>query len=291
MLSKVSCLLVTLASGAAFAGTIYTTGDVFASVGNGLVREFTPSGTLVQTLNTGTNSTFTAGGAFDSSGDFFVTTFSSNVVSKFDNSGNLINGSFASGFNADPESISFAQNGNFFVGQADGTHQVREFTSGGTTGTLVASFSPAIDDRGTDWVDLAADQHTIYYTSEGTLVKRFDTANNTQLSNFNSTPLPGSNAYALRILSDGGVLVADTNQIVELNSSGAIIRQYTTANTFAGKSLGALFALNLDPDGTTFWTGDLETNTIYHVNIATGALINSFSAGTGTLGVSQCSGK
>ena len=278
------CMCLTLATGVSFAGTIYTRGDVFASVGNGLVREFTPTGTLVQTLNTGTNSTFTAGGAFDSSGDFFVTTFGSNVVSKFDNSGNLINGSFAAGFNSDPESISFGQSGNFFVGEADGTHQVSEFTSGGMTGTPVASFSPATQDRGTDWVDLAADQQTIYYTSEGTTVKRFNTATSTQLTDLNSVALPGSNAFALRILSNGGVLVADTNQIVQLDSTGAIVKQYTAANTFSGRTLSTLFALNLDPDGTTFWTGDLGTNTIYHVDIATGALINSFSAGTGTLG-------
>jgi hypothetical protein len=31
--------------------TPFTQGDIFASVGNGLVKEFTPTGTLVQTLN------------------------------------------------------------------------------------------------------------------------------------------------------------------------------------------------------------------------------------------------
>jgi hypothetical protein len=42
---------VLMAASTAVAGP-FTMGDVFASVGNGLVREFTPTGTLVQTLNT-----------------------------------------------------------------------------------------------------------------------------------------------------------------------------------------------------------------------------------------------
>ncbi|MDX1670055.1 MAG: hypothetical protein R3194_11600, partial [Limnobacter sp.] len=37
-----------------------------------------------------------------------------------------------------------------------------------------SQFDVATDDRGSDWIDLAADQCTMYYTSEGTLVKRFD---------------------------------------------------------------------------------------------------------------------
>ena len=39
-----------------------------------------------------------------------------------------------------------------------------------------------------------------------------------------------------------------------------------------------MFALNLDPDGTTFWTGDDQTGTVYHVDIATGAIITSFTS-------------
>src|SRR5205085_156052 len=83
---------------------------------------------------------------------------------------------------------------------------------------------------------------------------------------------------------NGGVLVADTDRVVQLDDTGAIVRQYTTADTFSGKSLGTLFALNLDPDGTTYWTGDIITGMIYRVNISTGALVTSFSAGAGSLG-------
>jgi len=49
-----------------------------------------------------------------------------------------------------------------------------------------------------------------------------------------------------------------------------------------------LFALNLDPDGTSFWTGDLGgDNKVFRVDIASGAVLTSFNtlqAGDNTLG-------
>lgn len=245
----------------------YTTGDVFVSVGSGLVEEFTPSGTLVQTLDTGTGTPYTTGSAFDAAGNFYVTDFSGNDVTKFDSNGTLV-GSFGTGYNTDPESIVFDAAGNAFVGQADGTTDILKFSS---SGAPLASFTTTIRERGTDWVDLAADQCTIYYDSEGPNVHRFNVCTNTQLTDFTSSPLTGSAAYALRILPGGGALVADSEQVVRLDSSGAVTQTYTALNATT------LFALNLDPDGTTFWTADLATGQVLHFTIASGALLGQFN--------------
>jgi hypothetical protein len=51
-------------------------------------------------------------------------------------------------------------------------------------------------------------------------VKRFNVCTNTQLSNFNVASLPNSVAFALRILPNGNVLVANTSVIVRLDSAG-----------------------------------------------------------------------
>ena len=252
----------------------FNMGDVFASVGNGLVREFDPTtGALVQTLNTNTNSTFTAGSGFDSSGNFYVTTFSSGIVSKF-SFGSVSGTNFAS-VGGDEESISIGTNGVFFVGEADGGGQISKRLL--ADGSLVQNYTAAPQDRGTDWVDLSADQTTIYYTSEGSSIKRFSTVGaGTQLADFETGK--GGTMYALRQLGDGSVLVANTSNILLFDSSGNIAKTYTIPNT------GTLFALNLDPDGTSFWTGDLANGEITRVNIATGAIIKQFSAGTGSLG-------
>jgi hypothetical protein len=260
-------LVTALGSAAsASAGVPYTKGDVFAGEGNGLIKEFKPDGTLVQTLDTTSGSTEDTGMCFDGAGNLYSTNFEANSMSKFDNSGNLVAASFGSGFNAHPESCVFNKAGNMYVGQADGSRQVLEFNS---SGALLNSFSPAPDARGTDWIDLAADQTTLRYTSEGSLVKQFNLGTSTQLADFASgLPAP---CYAHRILSGGGDLVACASEVVRLDSSGAIVQTYPVDPS------QNLFALNIDPDGTSFWTADFN-GTIYHVDIATGLVINSFNA-------------
>ncbi|MBJ7598661.1 MAG: hypothetical protein JF922_11330 [Candidatus Dormibacteraeota bacterium] len=65
------------------------------------------------------------------------------------------------------------------VGQTNGTHQVLKFDG---SGNLLATYSPAVGPGGTDWIDLGGDQCTLYYTSGGTLVKRFNVCTNSQMS-------------------------------------------------------------------------------------------------------------
>ncbi len=253
------------------AAQAFPNGDVFVSVGNGLVREYTPSGTLVQTLNTGTGSgIFTTGMAFDSFGSLYVTDFNANAVTVFSPAG-LNMGSFGSGYNANPESILFDSLGNVYVGQADGSHKILSFDSSGTPN---GSFSPALENRGTDWIDLATNQCTMRYTSEGHSVKTFNVCTNTQGSNF-ANGLPGSIAYAHRILTGGGELVADTQEIVQLDAGGSVIHTYDAPGD------NQWFALNLDPDGTSFWSASFDTGDVYRFDIASGAVISHFNTGTG----------
>jgi WD40 repeat protein len=228
------------------------------------------TGVVKQTLNTGLGEFYTTGGMFDASGNFYVTTFDGNHVAKWDSNGNLVSGTFMTGCNADCESITRNTTGIAYVGQADGTGDIRAYNI--ATGAFIASFSPTVAPRGTDWVDLSADQKTIYYTSEGGTIRRFDVSTNTQLPDFNAVPLAGNSMFALRILADGGVIVAHTDNVVRFNSSGVVIQTYTFAHS------GTLFALNLDPDGTSFWTGDLGgDNKVFRINLATGAVITSFA--------------
>jgi len=258
----VGALMVTTAWAGPFT---FKKGDIVAGVGNGQYKVFDPMGNFLITLDTTSGALEDTGGAFDSSGNLYVTNFSQQSVSKFDINGNLKNATFGSGYNADPESITFDKSGNLYVGQADGSHMVLEFSPAG--GPPINQWSPMTEDRGTDWIDMTSDGHTLYYTSEGRNIMRFDTAGTgTQLSNF-ATGLPGSNAYALRELPNGDVLVADTSAALLLDTHGNVIRTYTDPNlTFS-------FALNILPDGLSFVTANLDsTGEIFQFNIATGAL-------------------
>jgi DNA-binding beta-propeller fold protein YncE len=248
----------------------YTTGDVFADVGGGIIKEFTPAGVLVQSLND-THPGEGDGMAFDASGNLYATAgFAANTVVKFDNSGNLITANFGSGYNSHPESIVVDNtNGVLYVGQADGNANVLKFS---LTGTPLGSFAPARQDRGTDWVDLQSDLHTLRYTSEGTSVLSFNLATSAQNANF-ANGLLGPHAYAHRILSDGGELVADTDRVVRLDSAGNLTHTYTISGT------SLLFALNLDPNGTDFWTADYFSGNVFEVNIASGVIDEHWNAG------------
>ncbi|HLK33019.1 MAG TPA: hypothetical protein VKT29_08005 [Terriglobales bacterium] len=270
----------------------FQTGDVFVAIGgldSTATVQWYRNGTLLQTLSTGQANTEAAGLAFDQSGNLYATVFQAANVVKFDHKGNL-RGTFGSGYTSlngdntvsnDPESILFDFNGNAYVGQADGTRQVLKFDS---SGNPLAQYSPATEDRGTDWIDLASDQKTLFYTSEGTHVKRFDLSTSTQLPDFNSTALAGRAAYAVRIMPDGEVLVADTDRVVRLDASGNVAQTYLATSLEPNNESPALFGLALDPDGKSFWTADLVAGTVWKVDLAHGSIDTTISTGSSDVG-------
>jgi len=253
----------------------FTGNNVFVSIASGLVREFTPLGVPVQDIDCTSIAglTFTTGSVFDDNMNFYVTLFTGGTVCKT-NMDNTVHTSFGSGYSGSVESILFNAAGEAYTGEVDGANDIRHFTA---TGTPIASFNVAIEDRGADWIDLAADQCTMFYTSEGFQIKRYDVCTDTQLADFaTSTDRP---LYALRILPDGGVLVANTVDIKRYDSSGTEIDSYDVTG------ITDWFALNLDGDGTTFWSADFGTGEVCRFNIATGGGLNNqdicWNTGTG----------
>lgn len=265
--------------------TPYVKGDVFASVGSSTVDVFTPTGSLVCTLNNGSGATFTTGSAFDSSGNFYVTNFGSGTVSKFNNSGTLINTSFMTSNNT-PESIVVAGTGPFsgtsFVG-GPGAAVINQYNT--ATGAQVHSFSVQGGNGtgGTDWTELqSASSTNILYDGEGTAIRSFNLSTLTQNADFTSaaTEAALTHIFAFRVIPSGAfagdVLVANSVNAVLLDTSGDIIDTYTLPG-----NAGHDFSLNLDPNGVDFWTGDFGSDNIWEVNIATGAIVEQFNAGCG----------
>jgi hypothetical protein len=271
LLITVTLLAMLLPTSAVLAGTPYQVGDVFVGIGNGQIEQYDNDGNYIQTLDNLTSSTEQTGMAFDSAGFLLTTNFSNHSMSEFDNDGDLV-GPFASGysFNYNPESVVFDSAGDVYVGQVDGSPS--RLTKLDRGGNLIQEYFPTIEDRGIDWIDLAADQTTVFYTSEGYKIMRYDVSADTQLADF--TTLPERPAYALRIRSNGEVLVAATNNAYRLDSSGALMQTYPKP---AGET-SFLFALNLDPDGTSFWTAGYFTGNVYKIDIDSGAVLTQFTA-------------
>ena len=264
---------------AAACNSPFTTGQVFASVGNSTVDVFTQTGTLVCTLNDGSGTTFTTGSGFDSAGNFYVTNFSAGTISKFNNSGTLVNSSFMSSNNT-PESID-NQSAGFYAGLSNvggqGSHVINQFNT--ATGALVHSYNVTGGNGtgGTDWVDTYnPTTGRVIYDGEGTAIRSAILNANgtvTQLGDCSSAATESAlnHIYALRTITTGAdagdVLVANSIDVALLNAAGNIIQTYALPGTTSG-----IFSLNLDPNGTDFWTGSFATGEMYQVNILTGAI-------------------
>jgi Bacterial Ig-like domain (group 1) len=259
--------LPVLESPASANGVPLLPGDVLASVGDGQIDNYSPAGTLNDTLNNGTNAEFTTGGCFDTSGDFFVTNFDSNSLSEFGPDGNLLNSTWATE-PSDPESCTVNALNDVFVG-GPGAPIIYEFDS---SGALINSFNVqgGSGTGGTDWVNLEADQCTLLYTGQGSEILSYNVCTQTQNPDF-ATGLPEP-CFELRVRPNGDVMVACASEVIRFNSAGKQKQTYTIPDA------GELFSMNLDPDNSSFWTGDDTTGEVYHVSIASGSVLSAFSS-------------
>ena len=255
----------------------FQTSDIFAGVNDGKVL-WLRNGTIVATLNTGAGG-FTTGMAFDAAGNLYVTGFDANIVAKFDTSGVLQTGggSFTSGGPGllTPESVVFDSSGNLYVGNRDKAHPTT-----GEEGSLQKFdafgnyLGNVLTNTRVDFFDLSFDQSTFIYGQEGTDI----------LTVSNGLPgTPGGNfatgccnrAFAMRFLPDGGVLLADLNDVKRFKADGTLMKTYDIGGE------DTWFSLNLDPDGTSFWSGSIATGIVYRFDILTGAVVETLNTGAG----------
>src|SRR5258706_11260822 len=236
-----------------FAVVPFSVGDVFAGVGRGKFNHFSPTGTLLETLDdgqvVGSGEDATTGMCFDPAGNMYGTNLDKNTMSKFSNNGTLLAATFGT-FNALPESCLIINGTTMFTSEVGGTGDILKLN---LSGTQLANY----DAPRSDWIDLASDQCTMFYTDEGASIHRFNVCTNTALTNFTNA---GPNFYALRILPNGDVLAAAGGSVKRFNSAGTEI---LPAYTASGETF--FFALNLDPDGTHFWSGGVTTHQIYKI--------------------------
>ena len=257
-------LSVTIAVGAAQAAT-FTAGDVFASVGSSQVQQYSAAGVLKDTLTSGGGS-FNTGSAFDTSGNMYVTNFDANSVTKFAGPNDPhTSSSFGSGYST-PESIVFNSAGEVYIGGV-GNGGIRHFDAAGNLlGSVIAGTR-------VDWMDLEADQTTMLYTQEGTSIKTVNVVTGVAGPDIASGVV--GNAFALRILADGSILVADEVNVKHLSATGTLIQTYNVAGE------GTWFSLNLNNDGTSFWSGNFGSGKLYRFDIASGTLLQTLDTGVG----------
>ena len=242
------------------------TPKLFVSVSNGQVKAFSRDGSALSTLNTNQGGS-TTGMAVDAVDSLYVTNFTANTVSKFSGQGNLL-GSFGSSYNCKPESIVFDKAGNAYVGQSDCNKAILKFDA---YGNLFTGIAVQTESTGSDAIDLAADQCTILYTSEGPSVLRYNVCTNQQMQPF-ATGL--QRALALRILPDGGVIVANNSNIVRFDSNGRQIQTYDASGEDCWD------AVTLDRNPGSFWAADFCTSDVMRFEVGSGNQVEKFNSGT-----------
>jgi hypothetical protein len=104
-------------------------------------------------------------------------------------------------------------------------------------------------------------------------VLRYDVCTGTQLADF-ATDLPGP-CFALRIRRNGEVLVTCEANVVRLDEAGRQIGSTPASALGLGDTL--LFAMNLDPDGTSFWTTGYTQDRVVRARIDDGAVLSTFT--------------
>jgi len=262
---------VAAAISAAVAGSVSAAplnfGDVFAAVSNGTVNQYSNGGVFIQTLNTGQGG-FTTGMAVDSAGNLNVTNFSAGNITRFKPDGTILAPNPFISPGSSPESIVFDASGQMYVGRAGASFQRYS-----ATGVLQQTYSTPVN---TDWLDLASDQKTMFYNDESGQIRRWDASTNTALTDFaNNTAHGGSSSFALRILPNGHVLSAAGLITIEYDAAGNVVTTYDVPAT------DSFFALNLDPDGTSFWTGDISSGKLYKFAIGGAVPTTTIATGAG----------
>jgi len=143
--------------------------------------------------------------------------------------------------------IVFAVNGDFYVGHSEGRTPIQRFNS---TGRFQSTYSVATEGRegGVDFLSLSADQKTMYYTSKGERIMRYNLVDKLQLTDFAN--IPGEPLRDLVLLppdGKGGLIVAQSDEIKRLDINGKVVKSYSAPD------INLWFTLALDPNGTSFW--------------------------------------
>ncbi len=267
--------------GQALSSGSFVFGDIFTAAGAGKINRYSSDGVLLQTLDASSldANASTSGMAFDAFGNLYVASIDGNYVAKFDSTGKLL-GRFGGGYSG-PESIVIDRAGNVYVSSVGASPVgIRKFDA---EGKFLATLLPGTR---VDWMELAADQNTLFFTQEGTRVRTVSLKTGQAGADFVS----GNgvvNAFALRVLPTGGLLLANRDNVLRFNSNGTLIQTYTVPG-----ETGFLFSLNINPDGKTFWTASLgEPGTgpvsgkAYKINIQSGAIEQELDMGVRVMDV------
>jgi len=270
----VAAIVLTAISTFAAAQAPAQVGNVYVGICDGASTQFnetdvyTADGQFVNAFHGPSQNACTTGLMFDTSNHLRAISAQFGTQSwrvfEFDNLGDILSnkGPFTS-----PVSMAHDNQGNLYLAQG----AIMKIAPNGTTTTYTVA-------GGAQWITLATDQHTIFYTAANGDVKSYNLTTRTQGIDIAVDAF----ARTVRTLPDNSIL---------LDSLGAVQRWIPACD---GCSYKQVFAYQvpanadsfaLDPDGVSFWTintyVDLHTMQgkadVYRTDIKSGDPLGSFS--------------
>src|SRR5919198_849972 len=269
VLTAVLAVAIVLALPVAASAYDWQNGDVFVGLSDGHYNVYDNGGTLRQTID----QTVTGAGnravdcAFDNSGVLHTTAFDQGTVVRFllpEPHTKLADITVGT----QPESVSFARDGSYYVGHQVNPNSLRHLSGAGTP---LTNFSPAAP---ASLIDLSADQRTMFYVDRsGTAapaIHRFDVVSGANLSDFANLGGGVRTLADLKLLppgdGSGGLIVAQTADIKRVDGAGNVVQTYDVAGQ------DTWFGIALDPDGKSFWAQTSTPGAVFRFNIASGAV-------------------
>lgn len=246
------------------------------------VRRYTTEGVAVDGWDTKLPNTFgsvATGFCRSPDGDVLSTRFSAGQGPVLMSASGAVRDNNFGGLVGDDESCAFDELGNAWVGEAvpsSASEALLRYIA--DDGRVLKTLQIPVGERGTDWIELDADQCTLYYTSEDSDVRRFDVCAEQVMPHF-ATGLEAP-CYALRQLPNRDLMVTCRERIYRYDQNGTFLREYTRADLGETNPDG-LYAIHLDPDGQTFWTGGVTSGRIVRASLDDGSVVTSFNTGTG----------
>jgi hypothetical protein len=158
----------------------------------------------------------------------------------------------------------------------DGTHTDNQT---GAPWPVADEWNVLLQSQGSDFIDLAADQTTLYYTSAGTQIMTIDVTTGVQGSTYATVPPasgPRPGLRGLRVLPPGdgsnGVLVAAGSCCYWIGPLGNILQTYNPSPADQGQDIDKLEITN---SGETFWCSDQYSTYLFHFDITSGTQLDA----------------
>lgn len=132
------------------------------------------------------------------------------------------------------------------------------------------------ENSGSDFVEIASDQQTLFHTSAGRRIMRYDTDADAPLADFIVAPYeaklrPGFRST--RLLPDGGLLVCDGDHVKRYDSSGTLMRSYYPSATARAQDLDKV---EITADRQSFFVSDQLSTSLFKFDLATGTQLGDW---------------